>query len=370
MKEYFVTNFPLLCICVAMICMGLINYRSSKRNAKNILVIVGLCLFLSITVALETYAKTRTDLIVLASVMCYLGYVVRPVCLFFFIRMADKEKLVPYWVFFVLIGINALIYAPSLFVGVDKLSQFAFYFTVDEVNNVLVFNRGYVNFSSHIISALFLAYILFISFRLLSTKHRDDALVVLTCAGFVIAAVVLESMEIATNLLNVTIAISCVFYYLFMSKDDNRRDPLTKLFNRKTYYEDLSRIGNKVVGVIQIDMNCLKYLNDTYGHEAGDKAISIIAKIIRSERTRAMTSYRVGGDEFIIFSVSDKEEDFSKVCSSIKEKVEAQGYFVSIGMAYKHENENFDTLFKISEKNMYVDKSEFYKTHLNFNRRK
>ena len=87
LKDYFVTNFPLLCICIAMICMAIINYRAARTNAKNILVIVGLCLFLSVDVALEQYAKTTTDQLVLATIACYLGYVIRPVCLFFFEKL-------------------------------------------------------------------------------------------------------------------------------------------------------------------------------------------------------------------------------------------------------------------------------------------
>lgn len=367
MVDFLVINFPLLCICIAMGVMCFFNYKNDKFISRNIINILVLVILLAVDVALETYAKTRTDLIVFATLMTFLGYVIRPVCLFFFIKLANKFKLLPDWVFYILFIINFFMYFPSLFINVEGMKHFAFYYEV--VGTGLEFHRGYVNFTSHIISGLLLLYVLVLSFKLISLKHIDDAIIILICAAFVIVAVVFESISLATNLLNVTIAISTIFYFMFLSRDNNRRDVMTGLFNRKTYYSDIAKMDKKVIGIIQIDMNCLKKLNDEYGHQAGDKAITFIAQTIMECQRRDMYSYRMGGDEFLILSLTSKEEDFEHVISLIKEKIEANQYFCSFGFAYKKDNETFDELLKKSEELMYVDKANFYQTH-NIERRK
>ena len=250
--------------------------------------------------------------------------------------------------------------------------KFAFYYTVDEINNSLEFNRGYVNFTSHIVSALLLLYVIIVSFKLMSSNHKSDGLVILTCSLFVIVAVVLESISITNgvNLLNITAAVSCVFYYLFIYRDRNRRDALTNLFNRKTYYEDLSNVGSRVVGVIQIDMNGLKFINDTQGHEEGDKAIKAIARAIVTSIRKDMAAYRMGGDEFLIFSTRSSKESLINVLEDIKTKIEESGYYCSFGLAYKENKEDYESLAKLAEEAMYFDKAEFYKKHHEIERRK
>ena len=99
MTNYFVANFPLLCICISMFFMIVNNYKNNKKFSLNVIMILLLCLVLSVTVQFELYGRIGTDKIVLATIMSYLGYVIRPVILYYFIRMSDKEKLLPTWVF-------------------------------------------------------------------------------------------------------------------------------------------------------------------------------------------------------------------------------------------------------------------------------
>ena len=363
MEGYFISNFPLLCVCVAMGIIAYLGYRVNKRVSSDVFVILGLLLILSVIVYLESYAKKDPNLVVLATIMTYLGYTIRPVCLYFFVRLADKKRAIPTWITVVILSFNALMYFPSLIISVPQLSRFAFYYTLNEGGTALVFNRGYVNFTSHIISAIYLLYIIYLSFVMLQLKHRSDAFVILTCAAFVVVAVILEAVDVAHNILNISIALSCVFYYLFVNRDTNRRDALTDLFNRKTYYDDALKYEKKFSGIIQIDMNCLKYLNDTKGHEEGDKALKCIADISLKEITKDMAAYRMGGDEFLSVATSTKEDKIREIAQRIKEKVIEQGYSCSIGVASYSKGLSLDEVIKKAEEEMYADKAEFYKNN-------
>ena len=82
---------------------------------------------------------------------------------------------------------------------------------------------------------------------------------------------------------------------------------LTGLLNRRAYDNTCKMlIGNCQVGVIFCDVNSLKYTNDIFGHEAGDKLIKSFASILKNS-FRNDETFRISGDEFVILlSTIDK----------------------------------------------------------------
>ena len=90
-------------------------------------------------------------------------------------------------------------------------------------------------------------------------------------------------------------------------------DSLTGLLNRQAYtkakieYDSLGRLPESLV-VMMIDINGLKETNDRLGHDAGDELICGAAECIRSSIGSRGECYRVGGDEFVVFSDMTKEE--------------------------------------------------------------
>ena len=212
--SYIVNNFALLCTAVAMIFIIIYNARGQKRENFYSFLIIGTALLLSVFSAIEQWGKTQVDHPLIATIFAGLGYIIRPICVYFFIVLVGK-KVKYQWIFYIPLIFNAIVYSMSFFINVEFLQKFAFYFTVNEQGTELDFNRGYMNFTSHIVAGLYMLYFLFMAFRMLNGKHKTESLVLFVCAACVCAAVTLESLEIATNLLNVTIAISCLFYYLY-----------------------------------------------------------------------------------------------------------------------------------------------------------
>ncbi|MCR4807501.1 MAG: GGDEF domain-containing protein [Lachnospiraceae bacterium] len=83
------------------------------------------------------------------------------------------------------------------------------------------------------------------------------------------------------------------------------RDALTGIRNKRGYETEIQRInkgivmGNNKVGVVMVDMNDLKKVNDNYGHEKGDKVICSLCDILCSIFKRSPV-FRIGGDEFVV----------------------------------------------------------------------
>jgi len=84
------------------------------------------------------------------------------------------------------------------------------------------------------------------------------------------------------------------------------RDPLTGLFNRRYLEETLEREvqrakrNHQPVGIIMIDIDFFKKINDTYGHEAGDAALRELGGFLLTHIRREDIACRFGGEEFIL----------------------------------------------------------------------
>jgi diguanylate cyclase (GGDEF)-like protein len=84
------------------------------------------------------------------------------------------------------------------------------------------------------------------------------------------------------------------------------RDPLTGLYNRRYLEETIdrelprARRLNQSVGVIVLDIDHFKLLNDTYGHDAGDIVLAKTGELLRSASRKGDIACRFGGEEFAI----------------------------------------------------------------------
>ncbi|MEW6314551.1 MAG: EAL domain-containing protein [Pseudomonadota bacterium] len=93
------------------------------------------------------------------------------------------------------------------------------------------------------------------------------------------------------------------------------RDALTGQYNRRRFQDDLLRSiaeaqrNDTVVALLFFDLDGFKYINDTYGHSAGDALLIRIASEIETQVRRNEVFYRLGGDEFaVIVPNTDREE--------------------------------------------------------------
>lgn len=155
--------------------------------------------------------------------------------------------------------------------------------------------------------------------------------------------------------------------------ESNRTDKLTKLNNRNAYEHDLAIIpgeAKKTLGCVYVDVNGLKVLNDNIGHSAGDEMLRTVAeKIIKhfgNERT-----YRIGGDEFVIFIPDMSEENIKKRLEKMEADIKKHNYHIAIGYEYakKSKKLNIAEIQKSAEFKMYQAKTEFYKNS-SFDRRR
>lgn len=150
------------------------------------------------------------------------------------------------------------------------------------------------------------------------------------------------------------------------------RDPLTTLLNRRGFFkfaqkafEDCCAKGREFI-MISIDLDKLKTINDTYGHDDGDFAIKAMAKAIYEAADGRLFTARFGGDEYVAAGISphdnfDKEylakldECLDRINENSGKPYEVRG---SIGVykAVPTENGGMDVFIKEADHLMYDDK--------------
>ncbi len=97
-------------------------------------------------------------------------------------------------------------------------------------------------------------------------------------------------------------------------ENENTRDPLTGIFNRRYFERELGRLldsdDRDKIEVAVIDIDGLKTINDTLGHPKGDDAIIFVAQSINAMAREDEFIARIGGDEFVFVAVKrDRRND-------------------------------------------------------------
>jgi len=158
-----------------------------------------------------------------------------------------------------------------------------------------------------------------------------------------------------------------VKFHLFQQKRETKylseTDLLTGAKNRNCFEKSQEKYKNTCkenLYCIFIDANGLHELNNTRGHDAGDAMLKTVANAVIKIYGQTNT-YRIGGDEFIAFSMDAGLETVRNGIRKIIQEVENAGYSVSIGSACQNKDSLvIQNLVREAESYMYDDKREYY----------
>lgn len=151
-------------------------------------------------------------------------------------------------------------------------------------------------------------------------------------------------------------------------------DALTGLCNRNAMIRRMNSIiksgSSKSVGIINMDLNGLKFINDTRGHEAGDNYLKHAADVMRGIFAEDSV-YRSGGDEFIAIVEGKNHSYFNGLIGSIRDASEADPEFnIAVGAYWSDEGlSDAKTAFRTADRSMYIDKKSYYDNHPEYDRR-
>lgn len=305
----------------------------------------------------------------------FLDYSLTPFVSILFVRQIFKMKRMEQ-IFFGLLVLNTIYEFLSMFFGWN-------FKVIDGV-----YQHGPTYFLYLIISVLALLYVA-ISFYFFIKSHGKGNIVslILICV-FTFAGIILQETlvnnEVKTVMLGLTLGSFLLFiHYIFFASEKKqeeinqkerllKEDPLTGLDNRYSYNLELNKNNKSAhlredLTIFVCDVNHLKKVNDTFGHEAGDELIVAGGKILFSVFSAYGKCFRTGGDEFVVIANMEKgkEKDLIRQIDEKTSKFEGKeihGFSMSVGYARHtdYPSLNFEKLINTADENMYLIKKRFH----------
>jgi diguanylate cyclase (GGDEF)-like protein/PAS domain S-box-containing protein len=144
-------------------------------------------------------------------------------------------------------------------------------------------------------------------------------------------------------------------------------DPLTGLYNRAYFEEEMSRMEKsrfRSMGLILADVDGLKLINDTMGHKTGDGLLVVMAGIIKDNCRLGDMVARIGGDEFAVLLPNCEKAMIDGICQRIRETTSQYSQqnpelplSLSVGYAVRRmEETTMSEVYREADNNMYREK--------------
>ncbi|MCR2033641.1 sensor domain-containing phosphodiesterase [Anaerofustis stercorihominis] len=165
--------------------------------------------------------------------------------------------------------------------------------------------------------------------------------------------------------------------YFIMNDIDKGK--LLQTLNKMSYYDALTNLGNRNhyinviehfnenppenIGIVYIDVNGLKLVNDNYGHDYGDVLLKQTAELLKKVYDKHV--FRVGGDEFVALCPNTEKHEFDKTVAKLRKLLKNEEEInISIGAVWDEGTNELEKLIKNADNLMYLEKQSYYKSNL------
>ena len=303
----------------ALIASMLISSFASNGIARNkVIYAIGLLMSITISLISVSIAKKHSSLIVWLIYLSYSIYYIYGILLG---TITDPEgKTVTFMV--------VLTFLPTLF--------------IEKVSRIITITCFYVSV-----------------FIILCYRNKEGYVLTIDVIDSIVFAIlglvsgfVVNNMKIRSYILEVKL------------QEISRIDQLTQMRNRNAFefeHDLIPSLCKNTLGIIYIDVNGLHEVNNEQGHDAGDKMLKYIASEVKNTFSEDF-SYRIGGDEFIAFSIDPNEEYLQISIQEMVTKVEQNDYHIAIGFEIAQTKHlDLEGLIVSAENKMLNNKNTYYK---------
>lgn len=346
---YLTEHWGLLVVLIGLSTIILSDTHLERIMLRRMAGIIILLFIYSTSCYVETYLGNQPNYTILRPILSATNYSLIVYIMINIILVVYPKHNVYFW-------IPATLNCLLCFISIK--TKIVFYISSDNH-----FGRGQFGYLTYWVCLFYLVYLIVIIFHNVKTKAEDYSLpIFMTLSSILCLAMPLFFENMASHWFNVTIAINILFYYIYVLQQYTKRDSLTNLLNRQSYYRDAEKYMNSITAYIAMDMNGLKEINDRDGHLAGDLALKTLANCFWEVSHHNHRVYRIGGDEYAILCIDSPEDDVKELIQRIQESLKKTAYSCSIGYAMKQEDSTLDTLYQTADEMLYQEKKKYYET--------
>lgn len=201
------------------------------------------------------------------------------------------------------------------------------------------------------------AAVLFLMYGIKNLRSNPgEGLVIIAIILAFLAANILELYFQTYYLVSQVSDVCIVFYFLCLNVELYKRDALTELLNRRSFYTDCNKHKKQRMLILSMDLNNLKKYNDEHGHDAGDLAIKTSANCMTKAFGRLGIVYRTGGDEFMALFRNKTPDQLDEAIARFRSELSKTEYEVACGYALYIPGDDVEEIIKKADDRMYVDK--------------
>ena len=328
------------------------NVHLSKRTITATRIVIILIFTEAICWGVERYTREIGYLTMTRIFLTPTIYLLHPIIMLGIMDMAEfvnKKRLLLY--------LPVLISAPLLYT-----SQWTHLFYWFDENNLYIAADSILQYYPYF---LFMLYVLLfiVAFTVRYAKYgtiERRGILVSIFAAFI--GVVLHLVFDIYADYSTLFASLLLIYYLSLYVLTAKEDTLTHLLNRQCYYSESKSLKDVVTAVVSVDMNDLKKINDTQGHDAGDRALKTVAECLTPNRLRNKKVYRIGGDEFAIFYLNKTEEEVVRDIEQMRAELAKTEYVCAFGYEMVEDKDVLGAM-QLADREMYSNKAKLKDTN-------
>ena len=343
-KYFVVENYALFVLLIGLLLMIKSDVFFDKRGKTIFKDCIFLLFALSIVDLVEHITARWSEPTKLRRIMSAMNYSLRPLIvlglIFLIYETFDK------WLFIPEI-INVFLCLTSIYTG------WIFYLDSDNQKHI-----GALGFVPPLVGVFYLVVIVCINIRGFRINNQWERFIMIFLVAASSGALAVGGIMGTHEIYNTCFAAVVVLYYLFCYSQVTRRDALTKLYNRQTFFSDAVTRLPLISGLISIDMNELKWINDHMGHSEGDDAIKKVSSCFMKCVSADDKVYRLGGDEFVIICYGRGATEIRFLADRIRLELSKTPYSCAMGISMQREGMDVDDMLTEADARMYEDKAE------------
>jgi len=348
--DYLSINFPAVAGIIFLLVFLLTNTTLDRRIKRVFYILILVESIEIITYSLELWTTTFPALSPLRLWLSAIGYAIRPLIFVLMLMLATRK--------ISLQDFPVKYYVPAI---LNLITSFSVFFTdiVYSYTPDNLFVRGPLGFFTHAVALIYLVILILVVIKGNRGRSKLETLIIFAISLLIVFFMTAEAVWDIRTLGRSSIVMITIFYYMFfqsrvyknsLSTEQSMRselelasrtDGLTGLLNKNAFanaatnllraYDSIPHSG---IALLFVDLDHLKAVNDTFGHAAGDTAITDAANTLRSTFRKTDLVGRFGGDEYCLLLLNIPKDPFvgclKKIQDGLRREYTENGVTVSV----------------------------------------
>ena len=327
------------------------NVHLKKRTITTTRIVIVLIFLEAVFWSVERWTREIGYLTTARIILTPTIYLLHPLIMLGIMDMAEFFKKYRF-----LLYLPIIISAPLLYTS--QWTHLIYWFNTDNLYVAADSAMRYYPYLLFLFYVVLFVAVFTIRYSRLGTAERKGIFVSIVIAMLGVVGHIVFEIDVDYSTLFASLLL---IYYLSLYVLTAKEDTLTHLLNRQCYYSDLENLKDSITAVVSVDMNDLKKINDSQGHDAGDTALKTVAECLTRDNLKNKKVYRIGGDEYAVFYLGKTEDEVRNDIENMRRNLSQTPYQCAFGYEMV-EDKDISSAMRTADREMYANKAKLKNT--------